>query len=104
MNDRWTLLLRALDTAFGSPDLTISRLKTEKQYFDNLRQEHQVHLVYAYKRSGEAPSIKREFQKKKVEKEEEKKAREQAMQQRKKMTYDLLQKINNNANDQLQQT
>ncbi len=63
MNNHWNLLLKALDGAFGSPDLTTSRLKTLKQTYDNQRQEHQVHLIYAYRRGSSLPSVNREYRK-----------------------------------------
>lgn len=63
MNNYWNLLLKALDRAFGSPDLTTSRLKTLKQTYDNQRQEHQVHLIYAYRRGSSLPSVNREYRK-----------------------------------------
>lgn len=63
MNSHWNLLLKSLDAAYGSPDLSTSRLKTIKQTYDNQRQEHQVHLMYAYRRGSSVPSVNREYRK-----------------------------------------
>lgn len=41
-----------------------SHLKTLKQTFANQRQEHQVHLLCAYRRGGKVPSVNREYRKK----------------------------------------